>query len=266
MHNTSTNINTHTDPALSRPSAEVTDLDTLYEIETPEGIDLTARVAGPVPRLLAYSVDLFYRTLILLVLGIAIAFAGNAGVGLWLLTSFLLEWFYPVFFEVLRGGQTPGKRAFSIAVVNDNLTPISWGPSIMRNLLRFADFLPFGYCAGIISMTCSRDFQRLGDHAAGTLVVHRDQPAAPAALPEVTPMAPPRGLQLEDQQAIVSLIERSRELSRARQQELADLLQPITGKSGDDGLNRLHGIGRWLLGARTADDHAQSGTQQAGGR
>lgn len=257
MHNTS--------PISTYRPAEITGLDTLYEIETPEGIDLTARVAGPVPRILAYAVDLFYRTLILVVLGIAISVAGDAGVGLWLLVSFLLEWFYPVVFEVLRGGQTPGKRAFSIAVVNDNLTPIGWGPSIMRNLLRFADFLPFGYCAGIISMTCSRDFQRLGDHAAGTLVVHRDQTNTAAALPRATPLAPPRGLQLEDQQAIVSLSERSGELSRARQQELADLLQPITGRSGEEGLNRLHGIGRWLLGARSADDHSNKADTQTGG-
>lgn len=248
-------------PPSSHPPADITGLDTLYEIETPEGIDLTAQVAGPVPRMLAYSVDLFYRTLILIVLGIAMTIAGDAGVGIWLLVSFVLEWFYPVVFEVMRGGQTPGKRAFSIAVVNDNLTPIGWGPSIMRNLLRFADFLPFGYCAGIISMTCSRDFQRLGDHAAGTLVIHRENASASAALPQVTPLAPPRGLQLEDQQAIVSLSERSQELSRARQRELADLLQPITGKSGDDGLNRVHGIGRWLLGARSAEDHKDSGSK-----
>ncbi|MBB5211544.1 RDD family protein [Microbulbifer hydrolyticus] len=244
----------NTDPAPSPPSAEVTGLDTLYEIETPEGIDLTTQVAGPVPRLLAYSVDLFYRTLILIALGIALNIAGAAGVGLWLLVSFLLEWFYPVVFEVMRGGQTPGKKAFSLAVVNDNLTPISWGPSIMRNLLRFADFLPFGYFTGIISMTCSRHFQRLGDHAAGTLVVYREQTAASATLPQVAPVPPPRGLRLEDQQAIISLAERSSELSRARQQELADLLQPITERSGEEGLNRLHAIGRWLLGARTPED------------
>ncbi|WP_160152075.1 RDD family protein [Microbulbifer sp. ALW1] len=231
-------------------SADSPGLDTLYEIETPEGIDLTAQVAGPVPRILAYAVDLFYRTLVLLVLGIALAFAGKAGVGFWLLGSFLLEWFYPVIFEVFRGGQTPGKRAFSLAVVNDNLTPITWGASIMRNLLRFADFLPFGYCAGILSMSCSRHFQRLGDFAAGTIVIYREQPATAAELPKVAPAPPPRGLRTADQQAIVSLTERSRELSLARQQELADLLQPITGKDCEAGLKQLHAIGRWLLGAR----------------
>ncbi|MBN8429777.1 RDD family protein [Microbulbifer salipaludis] len=245
-------------------AAVIRDLDTLYEIETPEGIDLTTRVAGPLPRILAYAVDLFYRTVILIILGIAISVAGDAGVGVWLLVSFLLEWFYPVFFEVLRGGQTPGKRAFSIAVINDNLTPIGWGPSIMRNLLRFADFLPFGYFAGIISMTCSRDFRRLGDHAAGTLVVYREQPKTASGLPSVPPAAPPRGLQLQDQQAIVSLCERHRALSQPRQQELAELLQPLTGRSGITGLERLHGIGRWLLGARTVEETTPRGTTQAG--
>jgi uncharacterized RDD family membrane protein YckC len=240
-------------PVLTDP--ESTELDTRYEIETPEGIDLTAQVAGPVPRILAYSVDFFYRSLILLALGIGLAFAGRAGTGIWFLCSFLLEWLYPVFFEVLKGGQTPGKKAFSLAVVHDNLTPISWGASIMRNLLRFADFLPFGYSAGIISMTCSRNFQRLGDLAAGTLVVYRAPTQAKpkpqsSQLPDVAPLPPPRGLQLQDQQAIVSLSERSGELSAPRQQELADLLQPLTGKTGPAGLRHLHAIGQWLLGGR----------------
>lgn len=229
-------------------------LDTLYEIETPEGIDLTTPVAGPVPRILAYAVDLFYRSLILAALGIALAFAGNAGIGFWLLGSFILEWFYPVFFEVFRGGQTPGKRAFSLAVVNDNLTPIGWGASIMRNLLRFADFLPFGYCAGILSMSCSRHFQRLGDLAAGTIVIYRDQPAKVLQLPPIPPTPPPRGLQLADQRAIISLTERNSELSLARQQELADILQPVTGKEGKNGLHHLYAIGLWMLGARHSQD------------
>ncbi|WGL15592.1 RDD family protein [Microbulbifer bruguierae] len=233
-------------------------LDTLYEIETPEGIDLVMQAAGPVPRMLAFAVDFFYRTLILIALAIALAFAGKAGIGFWLLGSFLLEWFYPVFFEVLRDGQTPGKRAFSLAVVNDNLTPVSWGASIMRNLLRFADFLPFAYCTGILAMSCSRHFQRLGDFAAGTIVIYRQPATTAAQLPQAAPVPPPRGLQLADQQAIVSLTERSAELSQARQQELAELLQPITGKTGEAALRQLHGIGRWLLGARDAESETAS--------
>lgn len=223
-------------------------LDTTYNVETPEGIDLRAQAAGPVPRILAFAIDVFYRSLILAALGIALLFAERAGMGLWLVCSFLLEWFYPVFFEVLRGGQTPGKKAFGLMVVNDNLTPISWGASVLRNLLRFADFLPFGYATGVVSMTLNRNFQRLGDMAAGTLVIYRQQDKAQRTLPQTTPLAPPRGLQLQDQLAIISLTERHAELSEARQRELADLLQPVTGKSGRAGLDYLRAVGNWLLG------------------
>ncbi|AMX03739.1 RDD family protein [Microbulbifer thermotolerans] len=226
-------------------------LDTTYSVETPEGVDLRAQAAGPVPRILAYGVDIFYRSLILIALAIALAFAENAGLGIWLLCSFLLEWFYPVYFEVMHGGQTPGKKAFGLVVVNDNLTPISWSASLLRNLLRFADFLPFAYAAGVVSMTLGRHFQRLGDLAAGTLVVYRRESKAPQTLPDVTPLPPPRGLQLQDQQALISLIERSGELSEARQRELAELLEPLTGKKERAALDYLRAVGTWLLGGQT---------------
>ncbi|WP_193162939.1 RDD family protein [Microbulbifer hainanensis] len=225
-------------------------LDTTYNVETPEGIDLRAQAAGPVPRILAFAVDVFYRSLVLTGLGIALAFADRAGMGIWLVCSFLLEWFYPVYFEVMRGGQTPGKKAFGLMVVNDNLTPISWGASLLRNLLRFADFLPFAYAAGVISMTLNRNFQRLGDMAAGTLVVYREAEHRQTSLPDVAPLAPPRGLQLQDQLAVISLTERHGELSDARQRELADLLQPVTGKSDRAALNYLRAVGNWLLGGK----------------
>ncbi|WP_444928900.1 RDD family protein [Microbulbifer sp. SSSA002] len=225
-------------------------LDTTYSVETPEGIDLRARAAGPVPRILAYAVDVFYRSLILTAIGFALLFAGFAGIGIWLVCAFLLEWFYPVFFEVLRGGQTPGKKAFGLMVVNDNLTPISWGASFVRNLLRFADFMPFAYATGMICMTLGRHFQRLGDLAAGTLVVYREEEKAPLALPDTTPLPPPQNLRQQDQQALVSLLERHEDLSEARQRELANLLESITHKRDSDALNYLRSVGSWLLGGR----------------
>lgn len=225
-------------------------LDTTYNVETPEGIDLHARAAGPVPRILAYAVDVLYRTLILAALGIGLAFADTAGIGIWLVCSFLLEWFYPVFFEVLRGGQTPGKKAFGLMVVNDNLTPIAWGASIVRNLLRFADFLPFAYATGVIAMTLGRHFQRLGDLAAGTLVVYRAANKAPIALPDSAPLPPPRNLKQQDQQALISLFERHNDLSEARQQELANLLETITQKRDSAALGYLRSVASWLLGGR----------------
>ena len=95
-------------------------LDTIYQVETPEGIDLQAPLAGPLPRILAYGIDLCWRGLMLSVLFIALIWAGEAGRGLFLLVSFLLEWFYPVFFEIYARGQTPGKKSMGLIVVNDD--------------------------------------------------------------------------------------------------------------------------------------------------
>lgn len=72
-------------------------LDTRYRVETPEGIDFSAAIAGPVPRLLAYCIDFGWRCLVYLLIGLASAFSGDVGTGLFLISAFLLEWFYPVF-------------------------------------------------------------------------------------------------------------------------------------------------------------------------
>jgi len=167
-----------------------------------------------------------------------------------LLLSFLLEWFYPVLFEVYRNGQTPGKKWLGLAVVNDDLTPVSWSTSLVRNLLRAVDFLPFAYVGGLSSMVLSRHFQRLGDLAAGTLVIHRPKQRALATLTDSRPQPPPFALAADDQIAIIDFAQRHRELSAARQRELANLLDQFTQRSDDGAVERLRGIGAWLLGAR----------------
>lgn len=85
---------------------------------------------------------------------------------------FLLEWFYPIIFEVYRQGQTPGKKVMAIKVLQDNGIPVGWPTSLIRNLLRAVDFLPMMYGFGVVSMLIARNFRRLGDLAAGTLVVY----------------------------------------------------------------------------------------------
>ena len=83
-------------------------IDTLCAQETPEGVELEFSPAGPVPRALAWIVDAGIRCALYLALASALHGLGRVGLGLTLLTLFLLEWFYPVGFEVLAGGQTPG--------------------------------------------------------------------------------------------------------------------------------------------------------------
>ena len=74
-------------------------LDTIYTVNTPEGIALQLSPAGPMPRLLAWIVDLLLRTGIVMVLlfGLGLMF-GNTGYGIAMICAFLLEWFYPVYF------------------------------------------------------------------------------------------------------------------------------------------------------------------------
>ena len=156
--------------------------------------DLQAAVAGVVPRALAFTIDFFIRWVIFIIVLTISSVTGKAGIGLLLITFFILEWWYPVLFEVFRNGQTPGKKAFGIKVVKDDLTPISFGPSLTRNLLRTADFLPTFYVFGIISAVCTTKFQRLGDLAAGTLVIYSESLASPKenTLDKVEPIVPNR--------------------------------------------------------------------------
>lgn len=227
-------------------------LDTFYSVETPENIDLHADLAGPVPRVLAYAIDVGIRALILFVLWLVVLPFGLAGGGIWLVLSFLLEWFYPVAFELLRGGQTPGKKMLGIAVVHDDLTPLRFGTSMVRNLLRVADFLPFAYLGGLICMTCNTRFQRFGDIAAGTVVIHRRTPGAAGTLPDCHPHTPPFALALEDQRALIEFAQRQGQLSQARQEELATILAPTleSAPRGADAVRFWRGVGAWLLGAR----------------
>ena len=114
-------------------------LDSIERFETPEGIDLELRPAGPVVRILAWGMDLLIRLAVYMVLFMSLAALGRVGIGIWLLTSFLLEWFYPVYFEVRHRGATPGKRTVGLQVIHDDGTPVGLAASFIRNLVRFVD-------------------------------------------------------------------------------------------------------------------------------
>ena len=225
-------------------------LDTFREIETPEGVELHLRAAGAVSRTLAFSVDFSVRVLIYILLSIVLAFAGRMGKGIFLIAFFLLEWFYPVLFEMYWHGETPGKRMFGLRVLNDNGTPVGWGASLVRNLLRAVDFLPSFYCFGLVSMLVSRDFKRLGDLAAGTVVVYHERATRVAPIPDLPAIAPPLGFSVVEQRALITFAERSPRLTEVRAEELADLLTPVTGMQGRAGTQRLYQMANWLVGKR----------------
>jgi len=224
-------------------------IDTLCAVETPEGVELEFSPAGPVPRALAWIVDAGIRCALYLALASALHGLGRVGLGLTLLVLFLLEWFYPVAFEVLDGGQTPGKKLLGLRVLRADGAPVGWSRSTVRSLLAFADFLPFGFAAGLTAMLLGRRCQRLGDLAAGTLVVHVEPLQAPqASQGGAEALAPPFPLTLPEQRAIMGFAERAPGLTQERARELADLLEPLTGALGDEGVRRLQGMARSLRG------------------
>lgn len=218
-------------------------IDTIRRNETPEGIDLELRVAGPVPRALALVLDALIRAGLYLVLVPLIALA-DLGMGLMLIGFFLLEWFYPVVFE-MRWGATPGKRAMGLTVVHDDGTPVGLSASMIRNLLRVVDALPLFYGVGLVSVLMDRDFRRLGDLAAGTLVLHAERRAPPRALPDTPPGQIPSGFALETQQAILAFVERGRRLSPERRIELAEILTAGSGARGEAAVRTVAG---WASG------------------
>jgi uncharacterized RDD family membrane protein YckC len=225
-------------------------LDTIKSVETPEGIVLTLRPAGPVPRALAWALDLLLRGVLYFALLMLLAPFGGFGMGLFLVVLFLLEWFYPVLFEVLWKGQTPGKRALGLKVLMLDGTPVGWGAALLRSLLMAADFLPVCYGAGLASMLLQRDCRRLGDLAAGTLVVSAWERGAAAveARPDCPAEAPTLPLSLEEQQALATFVERERTLSPKRAEELADLLEPLSGLTGPAAVARLKGMAAFIAG------------------
>lgn len=221
-------------------------IDDQLHIDTPEGAQLSLSLAGPIPRALAYGLDLALRGLILFLVSIPLMLMGGHGYGLYLVLMFLLEWFYPVFFEMLWQGRTPGKRAMKLAVVHGNGAPLSLNGSLVRNLLRTADLFPIAYLTGFVVMLISPRLQRLGDLAADTVVIHVPEPLQAQRSPGEGSEAPDWPLSRDDQLVLLAFSERAPGLSRQRQEELARLAFPEQPPPA--ALEKLRRVARHVLG------------------
>ncbi len=238
----------------------MTKLDTTLLAETPEGIDVLLRPAGMAPRSLAYALDFAIRCVVFIAAAIALSLLKGFGQGLFLILVFGLEWIYPIVFELMPGAATPGKRMLGLRVMMDTGLPITPAASLVRNLLRGVDFLPFVFTIGLASMLLRRDFKRVGDIAAGTLVVHADHVRLSGALPEAVALAPRVPLQRPQMIAIMRLAGRAARLTPERVDELAtlaeDVLPPPNHAPGGVAPPpirpgpRLLAVAQWLAGQR----------------
>jgi uncharacterized RDD family membrane protein YckC len=223
-------------------------------IRTPENIELSYALAGPASRAVAYLFDVFlmfavFQVLINLMVSAFGLLIGALGVasdmwvaGIAALATFVLYNGYFIVFEWLLNGQTPGKRILHIRVIKQGGYSLRFFDTLLRNLLRVIDFLPFLYGVGLTSLLLTRDSQRLGDLIAGTLVVYQEPVETdsllaelPAALDSEPPL--PRAELAAIPNQAISLVDeylRSRaELApRPRQEvaaELADLIRESSG-------------------------------------
>ena len=228
-------------------------LDTLVSAETPEGIMLELRPAGLTARCYAFLIDVLIKVAIFYLFEMVAVFAGGIGLALTWILVFVLEWLYPVVFELTRWGATPGKRSVGLRVIMDNGLPVTPAASLTRNLLRAADFLPLFFGFAVMSMLLRRDAKRLGDIAAATLVVYQPHTAARIPAGEIAPLAPAIAVAPRDQAAVIALAARATRLTDARVDELAALAARISGDRGASGpevTRRVLGVAQWFLGRR----------------
>ena len=208
-------------------------------ISTPEGVQLALPLANIGSRFMALALDLVIQFTALVVVLLALAaLAGDLPVAI--VGSFAVLVFYigyNVVFEVLGGGRTIGKRAAGLRVVSDGGAAVGLRRSLIRNILLLVEGLTLFYVPAMISVLASRNNQRLGDHAGGTLVVreaarHEVAGPAPASVePERVATWDVTGVGDAEAGAVRSFLERRTELRpgarRALAAQLAGRLRPL---------------------------------------
>jgi uncharacterized RDD family membrane protein YckC len=212
------------------------ELEDRITIATPEGIELGIVLAGAGSRFIASVIDIALQLVLvgLAALATLALVGGGVGTALFAIAVFAAVYLYDVLFEVLASGRTPGKRATHLRVVREHGTPVDLPASAIRNLLRLIDFLPTVYLVGLTSILLTRRNQRLGDLAAGTLVI-RDgtaRPASPTSRPAANTPAPldaggwdVSAVSAEELAAVRRFLERRASLDRHARIELAHRLE-----------------------------------------
>jgi uncharacterized RDD family membrane protein YckC len=174
-----------------RQAAPPVEYEDTRTIATPEGVELELRLAGLGSRFSAGLIDFAIKGafVIAAVVVTALTLGGLAAAIVIAVAVFLATVVYDVMFEVRAGGRTPGKRALGLRVVMADGGAIGLRSSAVRNLLRLVEGLPLSYVPAIVSILVTRDNQRLGDLAAGTVVVR--EPRAQSLPPSWLQPPPP---------------------------------------------------------------------------
>lgn len=233
-------------------------IDLTAKVNTPENIQFEYRIAGPFRRAPAFLLDLVVRGISISVVFIVLFCTGiiqllslpfSVAVVILFISYFLLDWFYGLFFESYWNGKTPGKWMTRIQVISADGRPISSYQATIRNFLRSADLAPFlslqfldptfaplyviptGLVA-FLCMACTSRFQRLGDLAAGTMVIVDERKWVPPSVkledPRIEALAIyiPASFRMSRTmgRAIALYVERRGRMSVGRRAELSSIL------------------------------------------
>jgi uncharacterized RDD family membrane protein YckC len=216
-------------------------VDRTVDVRTPESIAFSYELAGLGSRFLALLVDQAIQllTLVLIAVGVILALragnrhlisvvptalARNVALALVVTVLFTIAFGYFIVFEALWNGQTPGKKLLGLRVVRDGGYAIDFGASLIRNLIRVGEQMLGYYVLAAISALVSPENKRLGDLAAGTIVVRESRMAEPRALtepPQEPTYAPTAYLSGEERALIKRFLERRDSLPFDRRDELA---------------------------------------------
>jgi uncharacterized RDD family membrane protein YckC len=206
-------------------------------IDTPEQVALEFPLAGVGSRFLAVSIDMLLQAAATLLVVLAVSGTWTvlrpSGGGAWfvavvIVLVFLVFYGYFAAFEAFWHGQTPGKRLVGLRVLSVTGRPVRVEEALLRNLLRVIDQLPGVYAIGIVSMLVSARSQRLGDLAAGTVVVHEKQLSAPvmsvAVMPAAASWTGGAGLSEAELMLVETFLQRRHELDVAVRQTRAEAI------------------------------------------
>ncbi len=225
-------------------------MDRSLEVRTPESVAFQHQLAGVGSRFLAVTADMFVQAILVVAALFALAFLGtrthvstsgkvaeNVVLGVYIGVLFLIVFGYYLLFEAFWHGQTPGKRLLGIRVVRDGGYPIDFSASLIRNLIRVGEWSFGFYAIAAISTLLSSENKRIGDFAAGTIVVRDAGLSTPPALqgPDRPTYAPSSLLSGEERALVHRFIERRESLSAQYRAELASqLAQRIRPRAGPD--------------------------------
>jgi uncharacterized RDD family membrane protein YckC len=236
-------------------------MDRTLDVRTPESIAFSYELAGVGSRFLAVMIDMVAQVslLALIVWGLYLfgiahltkpTHAGtderllrNLAVGIVIFVVFTIFFGYFILFEAFWNGQTPGKRALGIRVVRDGGYPIDFTAALVRNLIRIGELILGFYAVAAASALLSKENKRIGDFAAGTIVVRESRMAEPdfaSTLANAEPVYAPTAYATGEERALIKrFLERRDELTPERRAAIASQIATRMRRRLPEELQRL---------------------------